>query len=198
MSIIHDALKKVQQTNRVEAPTPPPSPPPAPESVHQPQPAGDKDKISIPLLIAVICAVIAMIFAALPQFMPRKNLSRPAPENMPAQPRVTTRPAPEPVMTATPSSDAMSKAIADAMSAPAMPAPMPPATPKAFDPNDPISSIQIEGVMEQDGKKVALINGNVYEEGQTIYNRIISEITFDSLTVMENGQKRTVPITVKP
>ena len=40
------------------------------------------------------------------------------------------------------------------------------------------------------GKVVALINGNIYEEGQTVNGRLIAEITFDSVTIMENGNKR--------
>ena len=35
----------------------------------------------------------------------------------------------------------------------------------------------------RDGKAVALINDNVYEEGQTIYGRIIASITLDSVKV---------------
>ena len=44
------------------------------------------------------------------------------------------------------------------------------------------------------GKKVALISGNIYEEGQTILGRIIAEISVDSITVMDNGKKRILPV----
>lgn len=196
MSIIHDALKKVQQNSNPAVPPPPAS---YQEPVPPPEPSGNKDhdKINIPLLVAAVCAVIAMLFAALPQFMPKKPLpplthtaARPQPPAVETAPSVPPEPA-------APSTNTMSKALASAVVTPSVPVPKPTA-PKVIDPNDPISSLQIEGIMDMGGKKVALINGNVYEEGQTIYGRIISEITFDSLTILENGRKRILPITVKP
>jgi hypothetical protein len=196
MSIIHDALKKVQQTNNPGTPTPPVF---SKEPERTPEPPKSQDKISIPLLIAVICAIIGMTIAALLPFLPKKTLVPPAPVVVAPQPPVAENPAPIPevVQPAAPSQDTVSKAVASAIATPTTPAPTPPAQ-KVVNPDDPIGSLQIEGVVDMGGKKAVLINGNVYEEGQTIYGRIISEITFDSLTVIENGQKRTLPITVKP
>ena len=196
MSIIHDALKKVQQTNNAGPSTPPPySQEPSQEPAQQPRP---QDKISIPLLVAAICAVIAMLFAALPVVTPKKISTAPAQTTQAPVAPVTVQPVQEapaavvkPQEPPPPSSDTMSKAIANAMAVPTTPA-LP--VQKIIDPNDPLSGVQIEGVMDMGGKKAALINGNVYEEGQTIYGRIITEITFDTLTVIENGQKRTLPI----
>ena len=48
--------------------------------------------------------------------------------------------------------------------------------------------------MDRSGKKVALINGNIYEEGQTIFDRTIASITLEGVTVVENGQKRILPV----
>ena len=188
MSIIHDALKKVQQTNNAGLPTPPT---PSQETAPSPETAKAQDKTSLPLLVAVICAVVAMIFAALPQFTPKKTTAPSTPvAAAPVSPAVPTKqPVPEP---AAPSTNTISKAVANAVAAPTQPPSAP--VQKIVDPNDPLSSIQIEGVMDMGGKKAVLINGNVYEEGQTIHGRIISSITFDSLTVMENGQKRIFPI----
>jgi hypothetical protein len=190
MSIIHDALKKVQQTNNAGTPTPTA---PYQDPFQPPQQEKPQDKISIPLLVAVICAIVAMVFAALPQLAPRRISALPAPAattQAPAAPEQKT-PEPKPVAAApkTSSSAAVSKAVANAVASPVMPA-IKPSTQKIVDPNDPLSSIRIEGVMDLNGKKTALINGNVYEEGQTIYGKIISEITFDSLTVIDNGHKR--------
>lgn len=184
MSIIHDALKKVQQTNNTGVSTPPP---PYQEPVRPPEQPKLQDTINIPLLVAALCAVIAMIFAILPQIAPKKTAAPAAS----ASTLEKKQPAPEAAAPAvkTPSSDSMSKAVANAVSTPVMPA-IKPAAQKIVDPNDPLSSIQIEGVMDMNGKKVALISGNVYEEGQTIYGKIISEITFDSLTIIEDGRKR--------
>jgi hypothetical protein len=190
MSIIHDALKKVQQTNTHGASTPPSS---YPDPVQPPEQQNPQDKINIPLLVAALCAVIAMIFAILPQITQKKISAPMAPAAVTQIPTTSEKKQPDPTPAApaikTPSSDTMSKAVANAVSSPVMPA-IKPSTQKIVDPNDPLSSIQIEGVMDMNGKKTALINGNVYEEGQTIYGKIISEITFDSLTVIEDGRKR--------
>jgi hypothetical protein len=189
MSIIHDALKKVQQTNPSASPMPP-APPQEPVPAAAPTQA--QDKISIPLLVAVICAIVAMLFAALPQLAPRQiTVLKTPPAAAPVPPAAEGQqpaPEPKPAEPAAPSPQDVSKAVANAVAITTAP------MPRVIDPNDPISSIQIEGVMDMDGKKAVLISGNVYEEGQTIYGRIISEITFDSLTVIENGQKRTLPI----
>jgi hypothetical protein len=192
MSIIHDALKKVQQTNPGAAPLPPtPSQDPAQPS----DPTKNQDRTNIPLLVAALCAIIAMIFAALPQVMPKKTAVPTSPAAA-IQVAITSEkkqlaPKTAAAQPPSPSAGTMSKAIANAMTSPVMPAMKPQ---KIVDPNDPLSSIQIEGVMDMDGKRVVLISGNIYEEGQTIYGRIIEKITFDDLTVIENGQKRIFPI----
>ena len=201
MSIIHDALKKVQQTSN-----PGPAAPLAPyqEPVQPPEQPKPQDKINIPLLVAALCAVIAMIFAVLPHITPKKAAVPPSPavtaqasavtSQVPAAPeKKLAEPKPAAASPETPSSGAVSKAVANAMAAPVMPALKPPVQ-KIVDPNDPLSSIHIEGIMDMNGKKAVLISGNVYEEGQTIYGRIISEITFDRLTIIENGQKRIFAI----
>ncbi len=198
MSIIHDALKKVQQMNNAAAPTPPAA---SQEPVQAPEQTKMAEKINIPLLVAAACAVIAMIFAVLPQLKPGKTTLPPASattaptapaaeQKQPAPIAVTPTPSlPPPIAT---SLDSVSKAVTNAVAASSAPAQLP-AT-KITDPNDPLSSIQIEGVLDMGGKKAVLINGNVYEEGQTIYGKIISEITFDTVTIMEDGRKRTFPI----
>lgn len=163
MSIIHDALKKVQQTNNPEA-TPPPATPQG--SVQNPETVKPQDKTSILLFVAAICAVVAMIFAALPQFTPKKPVRTSAVT-------VTKQPAPEPAATTEP--------------APAVPAQTTAVT-------DPLNSARIEGIMDMGDKKVVLINGNVYEEGQTIHGRTITKITLDAMTVTDNGQERTFSI----
>ncbi len=195
MSIIHDALKKVQKTN-------PAWPTQATGSVqaplHQSRTGKETDKINIPLLVAAICAVVAMLFAALPHFAPKKDLS-PAKAVARELNKPWTAPEPSP-STIKPPSNILIKAVTGAVAIPSVPAPVrdqsspEPKVQKPADPNDPLSSIQIEGVMDMGGKKVVLINGNVYEEGQTIYGRIIMQITFDTFSVIENGKKRTFPI----
>ncbi|MBF0330603.1 MAG: hypothetical protein HQL17_01595 [Candidatus Omnitrophica bacterium] len=189
MSIIHDALKKVQQTKPAAVP---PSRPPA-QAQYQPQPNQQDDKINIPLLVAAICAIVAMIFAALPYIALKMNQVPPQP--MAAAPRAPNKPTPQPL----PSPNAMTRAITSALSAPAVFTPsitIPPTKPHKTTVNsdDPVANIQVEGILDMKGKKAALINGNIYEEGQTIYGKVIVEITFNSLTIIDNGQKRTLSI----
>ena len=186
MSIIHDALKKVQQTNPQANHHIQPAPAQTPGQT--PEPIKTKDQLNIPLLVAALCAVVAMLFAALPQLAVRRA---------PPAPITVVQPQAEESKPAVPSNNTIAQVITGAVTVPAVPATQPVAEQpqkKPVDPNDPLSSIQIEGVMEMGGKKAVLINGNVYEEGQTIYGRIITNVTFDTLTIMENGQKRTFPI----
>ena len=192
MSIIHDALKKVQQTSNAGIST---STPPAQEPAQLSKKNSAPDRTSILLFVATTCAIVAIIFAALPQFAPKKPIIIPAlvtDANTPSH-REAKQP-PDINAKNTPSTAGTSSlTVTNDVNAPATPtAPSP--TQKIADPNDPLSSIKIEGVLDMGGKKAVLINGNVYEEGQTIHDRIISEITFDTLTILDEGRKRTFPI----
>lgn len=70
-------------------------------------------------------------------------------------------------------------------------------SPLAPEPADPLAAIRIEGIMDMGGgKHVALINGNMYEEGQTLHGRTIHQITLESVTVLDQGQERI--LAVKP
>ena len=197
MSIIHDALKKVQQSNPGGAPKPAAPLPPQPRT---PDPANMPERTNIPLLVAVLCAAIAMLFAALPHFTskgPAASVKNEKPAALPQPAQNVPPPVPGPVP---PSTHAMAQALAGAVAVPTVPAgaqtvPVKEPTPREpADPNDPLGSVQIEGVLETGGKKAVLINGNIYEEGQTIYGRIIMQISFDELTVIDNGRKRVLRI----
>ncbi len=48
-----------------------------------------------------------------------------------------------------------------------------------------------------DGKKVVLINGDIYEEGQSIEGKTISQITLKEVTIIDNGIKQILPVTPK-
>jgi hypothetical protein len=68
---------------------------------------------------------------------------------------------------------------------------VPPVQAKPTTPPAPVNNgLHIEGVMDMGGKMVALINGNIYEEGQAVNGNIIAVITFESVTIMENGVKK--------
>ncbi len=182
MSIIHDALKKVQDKNAREAhaKSPAPTPPPAAQTttsaaVTRP----DRENRLVILLLGTL--IIGILIFAIITNMPKRPTEQviitasqipitnrqPVPQLPPAQkPLAATAPAPAPL----------------------------PAQPKAS-PEDPFAMLRVEGIMDMGGeKKVALINGNIYEEGQTIYGRIIAQITLDSVTIVDDGKKRTFPV----
>ncbi len=194
MSIIHDALKKVQQTKPATPSTK--SLPPVPA---QP-PAKQDDKVNIPLFVAALCAIVAMIFAALPYIALKMNPppEQPAPAATPiATPTPQKPPPPPPPL---PTSKIMTNAILRAITIPILSTPavtIPKTRPldKTTNSDDSFKDIQVEGVLDMGGKKAVLINGNIYEEGQTIYGKAISEITFNSLTIVDNGKKRTISVT---
>jgi hypothetical protein len=60
-------------------------------------------------------------------------------------------------------------------------------------PEEP-GSLRLEGIMDMGAKKVALINGDVYEEGQVVDGKIIAEISLNSIAVMDNGTKKVIPL----
>ncbi|MBF0123039.1 MAG: hypothetical protein HQL21_06505 [Candidatus Omnitrophica bacterium] len=187
MSIIHDALKKVQEKNAKEAPAKAPastaSPATAPLIPTAPQ--APQENRTVIFLLGTLIVVIVMygIITNIPK-RPGEQITITA-----SQIPVTQVQQKGPVSVPMPSS-----ALTQTQETPTQP-PEPVAEKPLVDPNDPLSSLRIEGIMDMgDGKKVALINGNMYEEGQTIYGRIITEITLDSVMIMDDGKKRILPV----
>ncbi len=54
--------------------------------------------------------------------------------------------------------------------------------------------LNIQGIMSNGTNNVALINGNVYEEGSIIEGVKIVKITMQALTIEHNGQEEVVPV----
>ena len=54
--------------------------------------------------------------------------------------------------------------------------------------------IILNGIMSQDGHHVALIDGQVYEEGENIDGTKIIKINASSIVVSENGVERTIKV----
>ncbi|MFH0754898.1 MAG: hypothetical protein V2A70_10065 [Candidatus Omnitrophota bacterium] len=182
MSIIHDALKKVQQTQ-----------PPcagATKPAKQPQSSQklikQNDNINIPLLVAAICAVVAMIFAALPYAALRINLQKPQPtRTILPQKKIVNQPA---------TKDKISNAITLAVAPPVnLPATTPAPLTSTAD-NDNNVNIHLEGILDMGGKKAALINGEIFEEGQIINGKKILAITFNAMTLMDNGIEHKISL----
>ncbi|MEI6438206.1 MAG: hypothetical protein WCO69_05610 [Candidatus Omnitrophota bacterium] len=142
MSIIHDALKKVQSKNPQASPFPEPPPAPASSSPSTVDLTPETTNRSLMILMAVVLTVtVVVIFAVI--FKLAMDTTQ--------HPKATAQPA-------------------------------------------SAGGIKVEGVMDRDGKMVALINGDVYEEGQTVEGKVITAITFANVTVMGNNSKLILPI----
>jgi hypothetical protein len=157
MSIIHDALKKIQKDKPSQSEFSYADETPVMSSQEE-NSATPKKSINLPLIAVALCAIMALFFAVLPRMANKQKISAPA----------TALPAP--------------------IKTPA--APFQIFTPAPQDQN----VIRIEGIMDMGDKKTALINGNVYEEGQTFNGKMIAKITFEAVTFVDNGKELIVSI----
>ena len=183
MSIIHDALKKVQRTtNQLEDPKPQPvlaSSPPA--------------EVSRPIfvIITTIISIAVMILLVILWGLAKETRRPSSPpammtdQTMPVQAASSTpvqESAPQTAGPKVPSPKELGSALVSTIPV------------KVVEPEDPLSSIRVQRIMQKESKTVALINDNVYGEGQTIYGRIIAKVTLDSVTIMDGGKQRTFPV----
>ncbi len=195
MSIIHDALKKVQ-TNT-------PAGSNFSENIQRPDPThntilpnistdGAKRSLTV-FMAAVLSIAVIVIFAILYQFAfattehsKKKLLTTDMTEAVPKPHVIAPKIIPQILVKPVPSVQQIPSAIID-HPLPVVQQPLPAAT---------YDDIHIEGVMSMGGKMVALVNGGVYEEGQTVNNKIIAKITFENITVfmLENGEKKILAI----
>jgi hypothetical protein len=211
MSIIHDALKKVQQSMQNKQT---PSTPTNPEDVVEvlpsssPAPSSVKEK-GIPwrnLAIGLFAWVIVMVsgyfiysqlHSKYPQKFPRIEFSF-----HPFKKQATTSSKPlaqiiipaKKASVATHKATAKSAAIHPATPAAAIstttPAPAPMATTSTSSP----IILNVQGVMSSNGHNVALINNEVYEEGSVVNGQKIVKINLNTITVEHDGQEEVVSI----
>lgn len=176
MSIIHDALKKVQ-TNLQEqeqsgpkrfeleplggGPLTPPQPKvePAPRKITAsgtaPAPRPKSPKGRLIFLFAALCAAAYITYTQYsPQIAPLKRSIQSMARSVPA----VTLPAPSP-------------------------------TPVA-DPN----VLKLEGVMNNNGAMLALINGKIYEEGSAINGAKIVRIGENTVTISRDGEEEVLQV----
>jgi len=150
MSIIHDALKKVQDKN---TPAQPAQNEPAPVSTAETESDALVRGIPRPAMIAIFSAILIAVIVVLGFlfYFARQALTRPKPAAAPI-----------------PAPTAMTAVVTN--------------------------ELKLEGIMDTNGKRVALINGNVYEEGQTAQGAKILQILPDSVVIDENGTSKTLTI----
>jgi hypothetical protein len=175
MSIIHDALKKIQLNSGIET-----LPRVAQQTANQKSPTQNKIKsiFTLGCVVAIVAASILYISQQFQSNIPKVKslLQKPSDqsirkEELPA-PKVK---APENLVPPSPPPTNL-PAIAD--------------TPKTSTP----VTLNIHGVMSNDTGNVALINDQIYQEGDTVDGVKIVKISLDSVTVINNGKKEIIPV----
>lgn len=169
MSIINDALKKVQQSLQHSRPSrhggPDPSSPPeaGPQNTEMMDqlsnltPTGPKSAFSFfkewrDTAILLMCFAICIILFFLILYLFRQNPTVPPPKTAPASTAVQKRPEPPPV-SAVPDQD----------------------------------GIIVTGVMKMGSENMALINNEIYEVGEMIDGARIITIEMDRVEIMKDG-----------
>ncbi len=176
MSIIHEALKKVQ-SNRSETKTLKDQAPPA-TAKSTPLPTGKATAPATPkpatllgssLWAAVIIILCGFTFYNLYELKTRKN------ELLAAKvPPVIEQALPAPITNAV-------------VVTPIVPPPPPPVKPKK-------GEILLSGIVLMDGKNFALINKEFYEVGEKVEGATITKITDDSIDILQKGKTRTIKV----
>lgn len=176
MSIINDALKKVQK-NMENPSTPQPSTPETPKSSFYPvgkntanKDAGKKissqktetkpPKTAQLLLTLVIVFIIFVVYQIQTQPDWLKDFNR---------------------------SGGFSSLLKKAAPAPSKPKPAPV---EVYAPG----TIVVKGTMNSGDKWVALINGKIYEAGESIEGKTITAITLAGIEIIENNSKRFISV----
>ena len=200
MSIIHDALKKVQKNFEHKKELPPVSPTtPPPAFVEPAQPLSPKTNpdpyrprptISLELLaiiiLSIVVAVLAFTFIVyhLRSPQPIVILSKEThPSDMKPETKTSpqveaqTQPAPTSDVTAVPNNSAVSSAN------------LPTNTKEE-------NTLRLQGIMSQDGKNIALIDDQMYEEGEIIHKLKIKKIT-SKFVELEDKNGETLILKIK-
>lgn len=171
MSIIHEALKKVQanlQGQQAQSTTPPPAQ--ATENVSFSSVVDVEEAKEVPVKEkAKLLPMIAggVILAALLWLIGPRLIPHPLPV-----------PAPKPID----------------VSAPATLIAPPSATNTSSSPTVTQNILDVQGVMSSNGKSVALINNKIYEEGSEIAGAKILTISANTITVLRDGHEESIAV----
>ena len=173
MSIIHDALKKVQLTSRIET-----LPRVSQQTANQKSLIQNKIKsiFALSCAVTITAASILYIYQQFQNNVPKaKSFAKKSfyqlihKEELPAFKTKAPENFVPPIPTNLP-------AISN--------------TPKT---NAPVT-LNIHGVMSNNTGNVALINDQVYQEGDEVDGVKIVKISLDSITVINNGKEETIPV----
>lgn len=69
-----------------------------------------------------------------------------------------------------------------------------PQTPEKLKPLAQFATLNVRGIMANGPNNLALINDQVYQEGDVVNGIKIVKISLDSITVINNGTEQTIPV----
>lgn len=172
MSIIHDALKKVQENfTRKVAPAPDPSGPP---------PEKEPKKVSpLSILFAIILVLVCLYFGY-NQLLKNWDRIRIAFD----LPNVKLQKIEIPKITVSTPTDSKPKTLSENRT----PVPM------AKIQTENQENLNIQGVLTQGNSTVVLINDKIYEEGDEINGIKIVSIDSVSVTILKNGKEENIRV----
>ena len=195
MSIIHDALKKVQQG---QAPKTPPTPPTSdyiyatPAPAEPTKPVAAKTDTQKPAIIKKMSSLLAMLCALVITFVSLNFIFQQFRTDIPKVKKwviasycqLTHK-----VMLP----DFKTRSPEDLKPLAQVTVP-PPATPANTAKTQPPLTLNIHGVMANDGGNLVLINDRVYQEGDTVEGAKIVKIDLDSVTIINDGKEETISV----
>jgi hypothetical protein len=188
MSIIHDALKKVQKS--MQKNTQAVAPDVHEASIVSPNPAEPVSSsqrkpypISITFLIAGTISVALVGIALVWHFNLLKLKTEPQPL---AKIVISAAPTPAPI-----------PFVQTAATPPAeIPVDVPP--PAAPAPKEEPTVLNVQGIMANQNSNVVLINNEIYEEGAVVNGYKILKISLNAIAVEHDGKKETITIKRQP
>ncbi|MBF0489778.1 MAG: hypothetical protein HQL15_04065 [Candidatus Omnitrophica bacterium] len=177
MSIIHDALKKVQKS--MQDNTSPATPLPSQEDVVEVLPSSSRTATRNPTSLWLLVVIALMMATLLGGYYFLKNqktndqLPIKLPINLPL--KVAQKPPIPNVQTAIPSVPSST-------------------TPQTTSTPTETPTFTIQGIMSNNNHNVALINNNIYEEGSVINGQKIVKIALDAITLQHaDGTEEILP-----
>jgi hypothetical protein len=204
MSIIHDALKKIQQgrlPKAEEKPAPPaaenPQAPSPSKNIFEPEPAAKPTELPAAAeaaapenktnVLALICAflitagICVFLFHQVTKYFPRvKNWAKAYYAKV-FHVKETRRYTPQAAGNLGP----LAKITVNPSSS---------SSSSASSGTDGHVTLNIHGVMSNGPKNLVLINDQVYQEGDDVEGVKIVKINLKSITIINNGQEETIPV----
>jgi len=195
MSIIHDALKKVQQGRTPKAD-------PTPIWAEPTKPIGTKNAAQKPSIVKMITSLLAMLCAMAITVVVFSLVFQQFQKNMPKAQKWAKDIPKVKKMAMTSLSQLIHKMPLPVLKSPTSQEPKPlaqltvpsPAASDTTQPRTPLT-LNIQGVMAADDHdNLVLINDQVYREGDEINGAKITKINLSAITIINNGKEETISV----